>query len=73
MCSVGLIMTVASLDVIMSHCGLCEAELDSEGLPELSADEEFKKTFESVSLIAGGEHDLGSGLLHFTNRCGSGR
>ena len=61
-------MTVPSSADVLRHCGLSDAEVEDTGMPVLTApDEEFKKTFDKVSLIAGGEHDLGQGLLHFTN------
>jgi hypothetical protein len=43
--------------------------LDATGMPELQVDEVFKQTFHRVSLICGGEHDLGCGQLHTTSSC----
>lgn len=63
-------MTVPPSADVLRHCGLTDAEVHDTGMPVLmSSDEEFKKTFDNVSLIAGGEHDMGLGQLHFTNQC----
>jgi hypothetical protein len=62
-------MTVATTDNVLEQCGLHPVALQSDGLPALGSDEVFKKTFDRVSLVAGGSHDLGEGQLHFSSMC----
>jgi hypothetical protein len=62
-------MTIAALPEVLQRCGLGQVALSSDGLPSLGHGEEFKKTFDKVSLVLGGTHDSGEGQLHFTNLC----
>lgn len=63
-------MTVdMNVEDVLSQCGLEQCALEGDGLPHLEQDEQFKSTFEPVSLIASSEHDLGKGSLHFTTKC----
>lgn len=57
----------------LSHCGMQPAALQDDGLPQLEADEVFQRSFDAVSLVAGGANDLGAGQLHFTNLCAPGQ
>jgi hypothetical protein len=62
-------MTAASGSEVLQQCGMHEANMDADGMPELLEDEVFSKTFDEVSLVIGGEHDLGQGKLHLTSMC----
>jgi hypothetical protein len=60
-------MTVHSESSNLLNCGLSSTQLDENGIPSLANGEELKRTFDNVSLVVGGENDLGPGTLHLTN------
>jgi hypothetical protein len=62
-------MTVHSESVNLQSYGLSSAQADEEGVPVLADDEQLRRTFDNVSLVVGGEHDLGPGTLQITNLC----
>lgn len=58
---------------LFSRHGLFLCDLDDQGMPLLDGDDEFQNTYQHVSLLVGQDHDLGTGTLHTSVRCGRAR